>query len=117
MFTLDLALDGLKLPFGLKDYKIRSLRDFNQELLARVKEDFRDSYLSLSTALDRLIHPAKNSGDFLELDSSSADQSKKGGKGGKKDGLLTSLEDFEIPRVLVTKFTSATNSRAGLSEE
>jgi hypothetical protein len=40
MFTLDLALDGLRLPFGIKDSKIRSLRDLNQELLARVKEDF-----------------------------------------------------------------------------
>ena len=57
MFTLDLALDGLRLPFGLKDSKIRTLRDLNQELLARVTEDFKDSYLSLSTAPDRLVHP------------------------------------------------------------
>jgi len=116
MFTLDLALDGLRLPFGLKDSKVRSLRDLNQELLTRVKEDFKVSYLSLSTSPDRLMHPAKNAGDYLELDSSSSDQSKKGGKAGKKDGLLTSLHDFEIPRVQAAKYTSATHTRA-LSEE
>jgi hypothetical protein len=81
-----------------------------------VKEDFLDSYLSLSTAPDRLIHPTKNAGDYLELDSSSSDQSKKGAKGGKKDGLLTSLDDFDIPRMQVVKYTSSTNTRA-LSEE
>ena len=116
MFTLDLALDGLRLPFGLKDSKIRSLRDLNQELLTRVKEDFKDSYLSLSSAPDRLLHPTKNAGDLLELDSSTSDQSKKGAKGGKKDGLLTTLDDFEIPRMQVVKYTSATYTRP-LSEE
>ena len=73
MFNLNLALEGLRLPFGLKDSKIRSLRDLNQELLARAKEDFKNSYLSLSTNPDRLVHPTKNAGEFLELDSSSSD--------------------------------------------
>ena len=81
-----------------------------------MKEDFLDSYLSLSTAPDRLIHPTKNAGDLLELDFSISEQSKKGAKGGKKDGLLTSLDNFEIPRMQVVMYTSATNTRA-LSEE
>ena len=81
-----------------------------------MKQYFLDSYLSLSTAPDRLIHPTKNAVDLLELDSSISEQSKKGAKGGKKDGLLTSLDNFEIPLMQVVKYTSATNTRA-LSEE
>lgn len=71
MFTLDLPLDGLRVPFGLKDSKVRSLRDLNQELLAKVKADLNESYVSLTTAPDRLMHPTKNAADLLELDSSS----------------------------------------------
>ena len=116
MFTLDFPLDGLRLPFGIKDSKVLSLRDLNKELLAKVKADLNESFLSLSTTPDRLMHSTKNAEDLLELDSSTSDQSKKVGKGGKKDGLMTTLDGFEIPRIQVAKYTSATNTRT-LSEE
>ena len=68
--------------------------------------------MSLSNVPDRLLHPVRNAGDLIELESS--DQGKKG-KGGKKDASLSSLNGFEIPQVTVTKYTSA-NRKSVISD-
>ena len=49
LFTLDLPLEGLEVPFGLKDKMIRTLKDLNQEVLAAIKAEMRESYVEVGS--------------------------------------------------------------------
>ena len=91
LFTLDLPLEGLVIPFGLKDKLIRTLRDLNEELQALIKGDLLNSYFQLSTTAttsDRLYHLTRNSNDQLPLveqqEQTNDTAAKKSGKGKKE---------------------------------